>query len=152
MPRKTNRNNSNVYSERELMKHMKNMKGGSGSDYSGSFHAHEGNNASLTRTALQGINGTPLFNPFNVNARFATGTTGIIPTGQYYLSGLGGMTNSIGLRGGSRKMQRGGSCMRGGASKNPWIAHVKMCQQKYGLSYKEAMSDSRTRATYKNYN
>ena len=30
-----------------------------------------------------------------------------------------------------------------------WIAHVKMCAKKYGISYSKAMSDPRVKASYK---
>jgi hypothetical protein len=122
------------------MKNKKNMVGGGSSDYSGSFHAYTADPSSLSRYTLSNINNTPLFNPFNSSATFATGTSGIIPTGQYY---MGPMSNSLGL--GSSGMGMSGGSKK---SSNAWVNHVKKCCDKYGLTYKEALSDPRTKRTY----
>ena len=131
-----------IYTENELLKlfdskkHQKrknyfNQSGGS-SDYVNSFHAWIGNNASLTATSLKGINNTPLFNPFNPQARFATETTGIIPVGQYYMSG-GNKNKIVNISTGKI---------------NPWIEHVKKESFRYGISYKEGLSNEKIKQSY----
>jgi hypothetical protein len=119
--------NTRILSDKEIMNEIRNLEGGSSSDYSLSFHANSMNNASLSQYTLKNINQTPLFNPFNINSNFATPTNGITPTGAYYMNTL---------HGGNKK-------------NNPWITHVKHCQNKYGLSYKDAMCDPRTKQSYK---
>jgi len=61
----------------------KNQSGGNGSDYSGLWHSPTADNCQLSKYALQYINYTPMFNPFQRDTILATPTSGITPTGIY---------------------------------------------------------------------
>lgn len=53
-------------------------------------------------------------------------------------------------RSGAPKRRRTGSSKnKKAASSNPWIRHVKAVCRQTGMSYKDALSDPRTRATYR---
>ena len=134
--------------------------GGGASDYVGSFHAWQADPASLTRYTEARIGNSPMFNPFNQTAVFATGTSGIIPTGQYYMTGGSNKCNSKGRLMNRLVKQSGGNKQsrqtkqtkqtkqNNNNNNNAWVDHVKHSMTKYGLSYREALSDSRVRSSY----
>ena len=116
------------------------QNGGGASDFVGSFHAWQTDPASLSRYTEAHINNSPMFNPFNQTSVFATGTSGIIPTGQYYMTGGSRMTKC------NSRVRK--NSQKGGSSGNAWIDHVKRSMVKYGLSYRDALSDVRVRSSY----
>ena len=58
---------------------------GAGSDWSNSFHAYGTLSGPLSRYSTAHIAQSALFNPFQAKRSFATPTTGIVPTGQFYM-------------------------------------------------------------------
>lgn len=132
-----NNSKRNMKSSKRMMNNKYSQRGGGASDFVGSFHAWQTDPASLSRYTEAHINNSPMFNPFNQTAVFATGTSGIIPTGQYYMTG-----------GSTKRSSKRSTSQKGGNGSNAWIDHVKRSMTKYGLSYREALSDSRVRSSY----
>lgn len=123
------------------------QKGGGSSDFVGSFHAYGADPAQLSRFTLNSINQAPMFNPLKLNTVIPTGTSGIIPTGSYYnamapvsfKNSLGPPTPGFAQMGGRKE----------GASKNPWIAHVREFADKHGISYGNALKDPHVKDGYR---
>jgi len=62
------------------------MQGGYGaSDWSGNFHSYSTSVSDLTNWGNARIANSPMFKPFSQTSKFATPSTGITPTGQYYM-------------------------------------------------------------------
>ena len=132
--------NKNVrfFTESELNKYL-NKKGG-GSDYLGLFHSHIINGNALDAYQAPRIDNSPLFKPFDPNATLATGTTGIVPVGQFYLNQNGGR----GSHRGSIPSRPSNPSKR----ENKWIKHVKEQSKKLGISYKDAMKNPNVKELY----
>jgi hypothetical protein len=66
------------------------QRGGGSSDYANSWYSSQNDYPlnKLNSYTSANINNSPVFNPFSSTAKFATGTSGVIPTGMYY--GVGG--------------------------------------------------------------
>lgn len=130
------------------------MTGGGATDYAQSFHAYATSPAQLSKFTLNYINQSPMFNPLSTNTIIPTGTSGIIPTGAYYNSMASlNITNPIGPPT-PGLIQMGGSNVlyvtdSGKKITNRWIAHVHKFAKAKGLTYSQALKDSRVKIGYK---
>ena len=132
---------------------MKRQQKGAGStDYAQSFYAYGADPAQLSRFTLNNINNAPMFNPLQSNTIIPTGTSGVIPTGAYYNSiaspylnnSLGPLTpGPIQMGGGVYYVTKNGKQIT-----NRWIAHVYKYAEHNGLTYGDALKDSRVKASY----
>ena len=59
----------------------RNQKGAGSSEFNQFWHSTTIDNRNLSRYTLKHIENSPMFHPFEKESKFATPTTGIVPTG-----------------------------------------------------------------------
>lgn len=127
----------------------RNQKGAGSTDWVQSFHAFSADPSQLSRFTLNNIDRAPMFNPLQTNTIFPTGTTGIIPTGSYYLTTAPvTVSNSLGPPTPGFIQMGGRKGTKTGAKKNPWVTHVRQFAKSNGLTYAQALQDPQVKDGY----
>jgi len=80
-----NQNAQNQNAQNAQNQNAQQQGGFGGSDWVHNFHAYSTSVSDLSNYTNAMIKNSPMFKPFSSSAKFATPSTGVVPTGQFYM-------------------------------------------------------------------